>query len=61
MTGDEKLAEIERSLGNFAGKRLKAGEMIDAWCEAMDRAREEDYYEKKYWAFLNGYCNMKMS
>jgi len=27
----------------------------------MDKAREEDYYDKKYWAFLNGYLNLKMA
>jgi len=27
----------------------------------LDRARDEDYYDKKYWAFLNGYLNLKMS
>ena len=27
----------------------------------MDKAREEDYYDKKYWAFLNGYLNLKMT
>ena len=26
----------------------------------MQHAQEEDYYEKKYWAFLNGYLNLKM-
>ena len=35
--------------------------MIDSWCELMGLAREEDYYEKKFWAFLNGYLNLKMS
>ena len=45
----------------YVGKPTKTGELIDTWLELMDRAREEDYYDKKYWAFLNGYCNMKMS
>ena len=35
--------------------------MIDAWSELLKMAREEDYYEKKFWAFLNGYLNLKMA
>ena len=35
--------------------------MIDAWSELQTLAREEDYYEKKFWAFLNGYLNLKMA
>ena len=35
--------------------------MIDEWCNLLDKAREEDYYDKKYWAFLNGYLNLKMT
>ena len=35
--------------------------MIDAWLDLMDKAREEDYYDKKYWAFLNGYLGLKMA
>jgi len=27
----------------------------------MDTAREEDFYDKKYWAFLNGYLALKMA
>ena len=27
----------------------------------MDSARLEDYYDKKYWAFLNGYLSLKMA
>ena len=37
------------------------GDLIDTWLEAMDSARDEDYFEKKYWAFLAGYLNLKMS
>ena len=43
------------------GKKTKEGEMIDAWVELMRLAREEEYYEKKFWAFLNGYLNLKMA
>lgn len=60
ITGDEKLLDLERRLRNSIGKQTKEGEMIDAWCELMGHAREEDYYEKKFWAFLNGYLNLKM-
>lgn len=35
--------------------------MIDAWLDLMDKAREEDHYDKKYWAFLNGYLVLKMA
>lgn len=35
--------------------------MVDAWLELMQHAQEEDYYEKKYWAFLHGYLNLKMA
>ena len=45
----------------YVGKPTKTGELIDTWLELMDRAREEDYYDKKYWAFLNGYLNLKMA
>lgn len=61
VTGDQKLEEIERHLRNSVGKQTKEGEMIDAWLELMEHAQEEDFYEKKYWAFLNGYLNLKMS
>ena len=43
------------------GKETKENEMIDAWLDLMDKAREEDYYDKKYWAFLNGYLGLKMA
>ena len=33
---------------------------IDSWADMVEKAREEDYYDKKYWAFLNGYLNLKM-
>ena len=60
VTGDQKLEELERHLRNSVGKPTKEGEMIDAWLELVTHAQEEDFYEKKYWAFLNGYLNMKM-
>ena len=60
-TGDEKLLSLERRLRNSAGKPTKVGELVDTWCEVVDHAREEDYYSKRYWAFLNGYLNLKMA
>ena len=46
---------------SYVGKPTKEGELIDTWCELIMRAREEDYFDKKYWAFLNGYLNLKMA
>ena len=60
-TGDQKLIELEICLRNSVGKKTKEGDMIDSWCELESRAREEDYYEKKFWAFLHGYLNLKMA
>ena len=60
-TGDTKLEKLERNLRNYVDKPTKVGEMIDTWLEAMECARDEDYYEKKYWAFLHGYLNLKMT
>ena len=55
------LVNLEGELRNFIGKNSKEGELIDTWIEAVERCREEDYYAKKYWAFLNGYLNVKMA
>ena len=60
-SGDDKLHRLELKLRNSVGKPTKAGELIDAWCELIEHAREEDYYSKRYWAFLNGYLNLKMA
>ena len=35
--------------------------MIDLWLELVDRTRDEILQDKKFWAFLNGYLNLKMS
>ena len=35
-------------------------EAVDSWAEMVEKTREEDYYDKKYWAFLNGYLKLKM-
>ena len=60
-TGDMKLETLERNLRNYVDKPTKVGELIDTWLEAMECARDEDYFEKKYWAFLHGYLNLKMT
>ena len=60
-TGDVTLENLARMLEEYVGKPSKEGELIDTWCELIDRAREEDYFDKKYWAFLNGYLNLKMA
>ena len=46
---------------NCVGKETRIGEKIDTWADLVANAREEDYYDKKYWAFLNGYLNLKMA
>ena len=56
-----KLEQMERNLRNYVDKPTKVGELIDTWLEAMECARDEDYFEKKYWAFLHGYLNLKMT
>lgn len=61
ITGDQTLVRLEGELRSFVGKKTKEGELIDTWIEAVERCREEDYYAKKYWAFLNGYLNVKMA
>ena len=35
-------------------------EAVDTWADMVQKARDEDYFDKKYWAFLNGYLNLKM-
>ena len=60
-TGDVTLENLARMLEEYVGKPSKEGELIDTWCDLIDRAREEDYFDKKYWAFLNGYLNLKMA
>ena len=48
-------------MGSYVNKPTKEGQLIDTWCELISKAREEDYFDKKYWAFLNGYLNLKMT
>ena len=60
-TGDPTLVRLEQDLNASVGKPSKQNEMLDSWLDLMERAKEEDYYEKKYWAFLNGYLNIKMA
>jgi hypothetical protein len=61
VSGDDHLETIEAKLFNCVGKETRIGEKIDTWVELIANAREEDYYDKKYWAFLNGYLNLKMA
>ena len=61
MTGDPTLIQIDSKIKSLVGKSTKEGDLIDLWCELLDKARDEDYYDKKYWAFLNGYLNLKMT
>jgi len=60
-TGDPTLIQLERDLNVSCGKDTKINDMLDSWLTLLDRAKEEDYYEKKFWAFLNGYLNLKMA
>lgn len=55
------MIKLDAQLKSYVGKPTKEGELVDTWCDLMDKAREEDYYDKKYWAFLNGYLNLKMT
>lgn len=48
-------------MASFVGKETKEGYMIDGWCDILDKAKDEDYFDKKFWAFLNGYLNLKMA
>lgn len=52
---------MEKDLASYVGKPTKEGDLIDAWCELQDKAKDEDYFDKKFWAFLNGYLNLKMA
>ena len=36
-------------------------QFIDKWLTLVDNARDEELQDKKFWAFLNGYLNLKMS
>ena len=36
-------------------------QFIDKWLTLVDNARDEVLQDKKFWAFLNGYLNLKMS
>ena len=60
-TEDQSLEQLNNRLRNSVGKTTKQNEMIDAWLDLMDKARDEDHYDKKYWAFLNGYLALKMA
>lgn len=55
------MIQLERDLNVSCGKDTKINDMLDSWLTLLDRAKEEDYYEKKFWAFLNGYLNLKMA
>ena len=55
------MIQLERDLNVSCGKYTKINDMLDSWLTLLDRAKEEDYYEKKFWAFLNGYLNLKMA
>lgn len=34
---------------------------LDCWLEFVEMARQELLLDQKFWAFLNGYCNLKMN
>ena len=55
------LEATEAKLYNTIGKETRIGDKIDSWSDLVTHAREEDYYDKKYWAFLNGYLELKMA
>jgi hypothetical protein len=55
------LESTEAKLFDAINKETRIGDKIDSWAELVIHAREEDYYDKKYWAFLNGYLELKMA
>ena len=36
-------------------------DFIDLWLDLVDKTRDEILQDKKFWAFSNGYLNLKMS
>ena len=57
---DAKLVQLETEI-QAAGQNQDEDQFIDLWLKLVDHARDEVLQDKKFWAFLNGYLNLKMS